>query len=78
MPTNEEKQKIRYLSRYRQLDAKITRLLEERISWHDDAQITYLSVVKRYVEDCDRCPYVCVTVCGEGGDTDENRVDPLQ
>ncbi len=30
MPTEEEKQKIRYLSRYRQLDAKITRLLEEQ------------------------------------------------
>lgn len=46
--------------------------------WHDDAQITHLSVVKRYVEECDRCPYVCVTVCGEGGETDGNRMDPLQ
>ncbi|HIW14898.1 MAG TPA: DUF1492 domain-containing protein [Firmicutes bacterium] len=37
MPTEEEKQKIRYLSRYRQLDAKITRLLEEQRLWREKA-----------------------------------------
>ena len=37
MPTEEEKQKIRYLSRYRQVDARITRLLEEQRVWREKA-----------------------------------------
>lgn len=37
MPTEEEKQKIRYLSRYRQVDARITKLLEEQRVWREKA-----------------------------------------
>lgn len=37
MPTEEEKQKIRYLSRYRRLNQRIDRLLEEQSRWREKA-----------------------------------------
>lgn len=35
MPTPENEQKIRYLSRYRRLNARIDRLLEEKSRWRE-------------------------------------------
>lgn len=40
MPTEEEKQKIRYLSRYRRINARINRLLEEQGRWREIAMRT--------------------------------------
>ena len=37
MPTPENEQKIRYLSRYRRLNARIDRLLEEKSRWRERA-----------------------------------------
>lgn len=37
MPTPENEQKIRYLSRYRRLNARIDRLLEEKSRWWERA-----------------------------------------
>ena len=37
MPTPENEQKIRYLSRYRRLNARIDRLLEEQSRWREMA-----------------------------------------
>lgn len=37
MPTPENEQKIRYLSRYRRLNQRIDRLLEEQSRWREEA-----------------------------------------
>ena len=37
MPTPENEQKIRYLSRYRKIDRQIDQLLEEQSRWRERA-----------------------------------------